>query len=500
MRIDAASSYAICQVVDILACALTLTAPRVPAQTRPKLADYYAEIPSHLFDAGYIARGIIASTVSEDLNGDGYQDLIVVGAYRPELGGTTWALQPGRVYLGDGNGHFAAAPANLFPVDTLLTVQPNKVQFADFNAAGLPDMFVQSSGWDAPPWPGEQNRLYLSLPEGGWRDATGNLPQISDFTASSAVGDISGRGLIDIFVGNSYGLEGQKSLPYTLLNTGSGQFAKMTSNIPAGRNELLGHDSGQPFTGATLTDLNDDGLPELILTVDSKGEVFANNPGKRLHSMILWNRAGVFVDADRTELPLPGIFSNTHVDRDVQRIDVNQDGLPDLVLVGTQGAPHYDGWFLQILVNQGNRQFVDETAVRVAQGEASGGIDGVPTNTRAGWSVRVLDFNHDGAPDFSMEFVGPGNLSPAQPLVWLNDGTGHFSTLMVEDFVSPGREGYLGNGSLVATRNGYSFIFPLTCEGSGGLRLKGMLASKPYFITPSRVGASSLSSAAAFCQ
>jgi hypothetical protein len=143
---------------------------------------------------------------------------------------------------------------------------------------------------------------------------------------------------------------------------------------------------------------------------------------------------------------------------------------------------------------------VDETAVRAAQGEASGGIDGVPTNTRAGWSVRVLDFNHDGAPDFSMEFVGSGNLSPGQPLVWLNDGTGHFSTLKVEDFVSPGREGYLGNGSLVATRNGYSFIFPLTYEGSGGLRLKGMLASKPYRTTPSRVGASSSSGAAAFRQ
>lgn len=124
----------------------------------------------------------------------------------------------------------------------------------------------------------------------------------------------------------------------------------------------------------------------------------------------------------------------------------------------------------------------------------------MPTNTRAGWSVRVLDFNHDGAPDFSMEFVGSGNLSPGQPLVWLNDGTGHFSTLKVEDFVSPGREAYLGNGSLVATRNGYSFIFPLTYEGSGGLRLKGMLASKPYRTTPSRVGASSSSGAAAFRQ
>ena len=93
---------------------------------------------------------------------------------------------------------------NLFPVDTLLTVHPRKVLFADFNADGRPDMFISSDGWDVDPFPGEQNRLYLSRPEGGWRDATANLPRISDHSHTSAVGDISGRGLIDIFVGNGY--------------------------------------------------------------------------------------------------------------------------------------------------------------------------------------------------------------------------------------------------------------------------------------------------------
>ena len=58
-------------------------------------------------------------------------------------------------------------------------------------------MFLPLGGWDADPFPGEQNRLYLSRPGGGWRDATSELPQLSDFTHSAATGDIRGLGTPD---------------------------------------------------------------------------------------------------------------------------------------------------------------------------------------------------------------------------------------------------------------------------------------------------------------
>jgi hypothetical protein len=56
-----------------------------------------------------------------------------------------------------------------------------QVIFSDFNADGRPDMFIACAGWDAPPFPGEQNQLFLSRPAGGWQDATATLPQIADF-------------------------------------------------------------------------------------------------------------------------------------------------------------------------------------------------------------------------------------------------------------------------------------------------------------------------------
>jgi hypothetical protein len=414
-----------------------------------------------------------ASTVpaTEDLNGDGYQDLIILGADYPSAGVTTWAPQPGRVFLGDGDGHFAPAPAELFPVETLQTVNPRKVLFADFNADGRPDLFISCHGWDADPFPGEQNRLYLSTPEGGWRDATNNLPQLSDFSHAAAAGDISGRGLMDIFVGNGSGVR-----PYTLLNTGSGQFTQTSTNIPVGTNQLLDSNTGHILVGTTLADLNDDGLPELI--------GLGKTVSKIHHATILWNRAGSFVETDTTELPEPRIFVNTHVDHDVVRLDVNHDGLQDLVIVGTQTYSYNSGWFVQLLINKGNRQFVDETADRLLPADSSGGTEAVRTGAPIAMWVRVLDFNQDGAPDFSVEFDHPaGEFTQGQPLVWLNDGTGHFSTLTVGDFVAAGKESLLGIGHLVATRNGFSFIAPQYTT-AGRLKVTGLLATKPYHVTP----------------
>ena len=457
----------------ILLSAAALTAPTV-AQTRPMLADYFTEFASTLLSAGYAPLGI-NQTVTEDLNGDGNQDLVVLGVNYP--GGTVVNVpQPGRVFLGDGNGRFTAAPTDLFPVDTLMTVHPSNVLFADFNADGRPDMFLSTHGYDAPPFPGEQNRLYLSRPEGGWRDATENLPQLSDFSQPSAVGDISGRGIFDIFVSNGFArLDGNPILPYTLLNSGSGQFTLTRTNIPAGNNQLLDPLSAHNFTGATLADLNGDGLPELIVTA----VITAN--GKNRRTTILWNRAGVFVETDTTELPAPEIFPDNRLDADVERLDVNQDGLPDLVLVGTQ-SDYTPGGSCRSSSTRATGSSWTKRPTACRQGRPRE----TPAPIRA-W-VQVLDFNEDGAPDFSVEFrpqlntPGFAGFPRDLPLVWLNDGAGHFSTLKVGDFVAAGSENTVfgGRPHLVATRNGYSFMTTQFVPQNGNLRVHGLLATRPY--------------------
>ena len=178
----------------------------------PSLQSYYAYIPLDVVDPSYPPQPFFSAPA--DLDGDGNEDLILLGADYPDGQSSGYSAQPGRVLLGDGDGGFAMAPSERYPVDTLNTVHPRNVPFGDLNGDGRLDMFVAAHGWDADPFPGEQNRLYLSLPGGGWRDATDELPQLSDFTHSAAIGDVRGRGMLDIIVGTSYG----GILPYALLN------------------------------------------------------------------------------------------------------------------------------------------------------------------------------------------------------------------------------------------------------------------------------------------
>jgi hypothetical protein len=463
-------------VLPFLAIAVEVSAS---AQTGPKLAGYYTLIPPKVIDPSYSPLWIEPLPFSADLNGDGNEDLVVLGVDIACCGNTSIVPQPGRVFFGDGDGNFIAPAPDQFPLDSFKMVSPRKVVFGDLNGDGQLDIFIACTGWDAAPDPGEQNRLYLSQPGGGWKDATSTLPQLSDYTHSAAMGDLSGRGVLDIIAGNYFGAQNKIS-SYALLNDGTGQFTMTRANIPAGPGEVMDAQSGHWFLSTTLVDLDGDGLPELILGASG---IYPAPYSKLTHTTILWNQHGAFSDGNKTELPFPSPFLSNHIDLDVQPIDFNGDGLPDLVIVGSQTSPQvfYDGWFVQLLENQGNGLFADVTASRLAASDASGGTPGVAAGSPWPVWVKVLDFNGDGFPDFSVEYFPPGGSLPArQPLIYLNDGTGHFSTLRVGDFVSPGNEKALGGGHLMATRNGYSFITPYLQPGKSGLFLTGLLATKPY--------------------
>ena len=444
----------------------------------PSLEPYYTMLPFEVIDPSY--RPHYHHSYHADVDGDGNEDLVLLGATWPDpIDGVTaenYRPQPGRVFLGDGDGGFGRAPAELFPVDTLKTLTPSwKSPFGDLNGDGLTDMFIAEGGWDAPPFPGGQNRLYLSRPGGGWRDATGELPQLSDFSHSAAIGDIRGLGTPDIFVGNISGPQ-PAILPYVLRNNGDETFSLDRSNLPDETLDFVSR--GLVFTGTVLTDLDGDGLPELIVIGEGYGEESS--------SFVFWNRAGAFSEQYKTPLPAPAVFAeHGHIGLDGAALDADGDGLLDLVIVGTQhgGPTWYDGWFVQLLMNQGDGTFADETSLRLQPHEQSSGNAGVVTEAPHPRRVEVVDFNGDGAADFVMQAHLP--IPPNLPLVWLNDGRGRFAALKLHDFLPPGThqewQWWFSDAQLVRTRHGYSFILTLLTRGTGrpGLTLAGLLATRP---------------------
>ncbi len=382
-----------------------------------KLSDLYTLLPTLSPDSTY-SPTFQGTGFTVDINGDGKMDLFMSGSPADPSSGK--APDSGRVLFGDGKGGFKLAASSVFPW-TSLTNDTREAAFADFNGDGVNDVFLASHGWDAEPFPGGQNRLYLSQPNGTFKDATAQLPQLLDFTHSVTVGDVNKDGSLDIMVGN---IGSDARGPYIFLNDGKGGFTQNFALLPPQGSTAF--DIGS-LTSCLFTDLDLDGYPDLV--IGAPGGIAVKN------SIVLWNNKGSFSAGTITLLPQPALLADNHIDNDIQSFDVNNDGLNDLIVLSAQMKPYYEGMSVQILINKGNRTFVDETALRMGASDSLSGTPGLATGTLWRVFLQLLDFNGDGFTDFvTCGIAGSGQLGLKDPLVWLNDGTGHFSTLKLGDF------------------------------------------------------------------
>jgi len=251
--------------------------------------------------------------------------------------------------------------------------------------------------WETP----DQNTLVLTAPNGKLVDGTGNLPQQDDFTHSACAADIDGDEDIDLYVGNTWG---QNDIdPQILLNDGSGKFSVGVNCLPP-----LTDLSQNGYTTCEFSDVNNDGSPDLIL--GDHGDDIANEHSTPDSEILLNNGAGVF-----TLLPnaMPAkSFDSSDSAHDIQPIDLNGDAYVDLFVV-YERQPSL-GSYIQALVNNQDGTFRDETLSRLEP------LD------RQVWipSLALRDLDRDGDPDL---LAKPWDDQDPNPLLFLNDGGGHFS-------------------------------------------------------------------------
>lgn len=364
---------------------------------------------------------------SGDLNGDGLADVVVARITYPPAHIT----HPIGIFLADGHGGFVDG-SSMWDGLPARTEWGRQIVIADFNGDHRNDIFVADHGYDAPPFPGHANALALSTPQGKLIDASNNLPAESGFSHSAAAADVNRDGSIDLYVGNL--CCGDGTPPEILLNDGTGHFTRRTDLLPP---ELQDTNGGHHrYTRDLFVDANGDGAPDLVLGADNQ------TPDSQV---LLNDGTGHFHFASAPLPPKP--FGPSSILISLASLDINADGRPDL-LAGFQHED-FSGRAIQVLINNGDGTFRDETATRLPAQDSG---EGWP------YAFRVADFNGDGHLDFTVDV----NHYPVEhaPL-YLDDGKGVYREV-------PFAAAAQLFSVVDANGDGHPDIFSTTAGGGGG--------------------------------
>ncbi|HEY1791607.1 MAG TPA: FG-GAP-like repeat-containing protein [Opitutaceae bacterium] len=211
-----------------------------------------------------------------DVFGGGADDVVV--------GGTT--LSTLRILRAGPGGQYT--PADASAAATGGTVDDGPVLLFDSSGNGREDLLVTKGGNSLPAGaPEYQPRLYLNDGHGSFTAAPDSaLPALSISAGAVAAADFDHSGRLGLFIGARV-LPGQYPLPpqSALLANRGGRFEDVTGSFAPGLRDV------GMVTSALWTDVDGDGWPDLLLTLDW-GEVkyFHNNQGKGLEDWT--DRAG----------------------------------------------------------------------------------------------------------------------------------------------------------------------------------------------------------------
>ena len=298
-------------------------------------------------DPSGFAEGILVA----DVNADGLPDVLVTPISYPEL-----PEHPVQFFLNSGGGILQPGqfdgPA---PVQrSVVSIVAGKfLRSSERPGFFLPDMGPADGS-------GAQSKLLLPAGAGKLRDATpGGLPQQVVRTIGAAAGDVDGDRVDDLAVFHD-GV-------HLLRNDGDGHFHSDADALPTWVSDAARQDNRfvcGAFAGRDLLVFGKSGSP---------GRVFVND--------------GTGHFADGPVLPESGAAGGPAIGGCAAVADLNGDGYPDVIVAWTQPD------LIQILMNNGDGTFSDETATRMtAIPPSQGGIRRIAlarANKGKDWSLIV---------------------------------------------------------------------------------------------------------------
>src|SRR6267143_1191089 len=294
-----------------------------------------------------------------DFNHDGKPDIVMANS----------SLSNFVVFLGNGDGSFAAPLMTGVSVSIPFSVAAFSVAAGDFNGDGLPDVAVLGDGGLV---------VFLGKGDGTFQQSAAFVlePQQS---VAAVIADLNGDGKIDLAVPD--GVSDGVSVAF---GNGDGTF-QVAKIVPTPAPFSI-PPSGALF--ALTADLNGDGKLDLVVAGGNRGN---GNLG-----VLLGTGDGSF-QAPLNTLVASGLHSFSGP---VAVGDLNQDGKPDLVVA-----------------------FPDPGAIGILIGNGDGTFQPLAQYAAGVVSVGIGDFNGDGKPDV-IAADGQGNLSL---LIANGDGTFGFA-------------------------------------------------------------------------
>ena len=323
-----------------------------------------------------------------DLDNDGLSDAVVAPGIFLEQN----ASVPMRFYKGTaaGNGGITIADNTAAWLNgTAPSINHGrKIIFGDYNRDGVKDVFVCAHGYDASPFPGTKNALFLSG-NGKWTQPVQPWNNYIGFHHGCASGDLNNDGDLDIIVLDS------KGISYVLINDGTGNFNIGRSGIPEDLNRTA------PVFSVEVLDVDKDGYNDFIV---GGGELYQP-------TVIYWgDGTGLFRDSRATMLPAVQGWLNPLV---FAVGDVDADGTSEVIVTRTKGqlgdADFYQGFYVQVLRLSG-RTVTDVTSSVAPTLNASAATvirDAQNVPTWIEW-VWLADYDGDGKKDLiaSSEHLG----------------------------------------------------------------------------------------------